>query len=131
MMNTGIKLICAFAICCVSSLFVYWINLKRKNRKEHNSFPFISGGYSVIATIILLIYNNQIIEWINRIGLTSGEKLQKVNYIYSIDELVNTDIALFNLAIILIYVVIKLFSLLFVRLSKKKKERTKNKRQRK
>lgn len=121
-MNTGIKLICAFAICCVSSLLVYWINFKRKNRKKQNSFPFISGGYSVIATIILLIYKNQIIEWINRIGLTSGEKLQKVNYIYSIDELLNTDIALFNISIILTYAVIKLFSLLFVRLSKKKQE---------
>ena len=113
-MTPQIKSICAFAIICLLSLIVFGINLNRKNRKHQLPVPVIAGLSSVIATVLLLVNKSGIIEKINIWGLAPDEKLKKVDYIYSVEELVNTDIFLFNAAIILIWVAVKLISLFVI-----------------
>lgn len=119
-MNTEIKALCVLVICCLSSLLVYVVNLKRKNRKNQLIVPFVAGVYSILATILLLVYKYDLIVFINRLGLEGNETIQQVNYIYSVDNLVNTDIALFNLSILVSYFIIKILFLLFIKVFSKK-----------
>ena len=114
-MTPQIKALCAFAICSLLSLFIYLINFGRKNRKYQLALPFTAGIYSAIATVLLLVNKSQIIEEINKLGLAPDEKLKKLDYIYSVDKLVNSDIFLFNAAIITGYFIVKLITLIVVR----------------
>lgn len=125
-MNTETKVMLAVVICCIASLLIYLINLKRKNRKYQSILPVISGIYAVLATGALMVYKEDIVNFINEKGIGPDEKLQYLNHFYTIDSLEHTDIALFNGAIIISYLLIKLIILCFLSASKKSNETDKD-----
>lgn len=123
-MNAEVKIICIIAVCSIFFFLIQQVNLKKKNRKHQIAIPFVSAIYTVAVTFLLMGYRDDLIQYINQLGLSEGEQPQFVQHIYTILPLENTDIALFNLVIVVSYFFVKAASLLALKLAVRKEENT-------
>ncbi len=119
-MNIKLKLSLVFLIFSAVSLLVNLINLRRKNRRYQLPFPVVAGVFGIAASFALTIYRYRILDYVNSIPLESPDQLEPNRFIYSIEPLINTDLALFNLAIILGFAAVKIASCIFAMIYKAK-----------